>query len=353
MPADRQWTDDGPALPLSSSVWVALTPRIVGRYALFDRITSGGSSVVHLGRDIANAEPARVVAIKRVHGAMARDLDFVSKFREEMSVLSNVRHPKVVSALDVLEDGDELLLILEYIHGQSLAALVRQARESRASVPIEVCVALAIDVLDGLHAAHTATSSSGAPLGIVHQDVSPRNILLGSDGVARISDFGVAKAGTSRNVTRTGHIKGKLNYLAPEHLLGRRPGLRGDIYGVAVVLWELLASAPLFQRASDVETLRAVVSGEVPGPGALARRMPAELERVVRRGLAHDPAARFASALEMAVALRGVIAPAPAADMEDWMLELAHAPLVHRSRQLARAENFPLFPGNPRPKEQG
>ncbi len=333
-----------PAEPqLDPSAISSVAPRTVGRYALFDPIASGGAGVVHLGRPIGPTDFECVVALKRVHAAMARDADFVATFREENRMLAQIHHPNVALALDVVEDGDELLLVLEYVHGQSLDALIRQARDSAEPIPIEICVAIAVDVLEGLHAAHVATTPSGEPLGIVHRDIAPQNILVGCDGVSRILDFGVAKAGTSRNVTRTGYIEGKLGYLAPEYLLGQRPDLRVDLYGVAVVLWELLASAPLYQCESEVETLKALVSGKVPRLSTLAARsVPAPLERVVLRGLSCEPSARFASAREMALALQEVADNAQPAEVGDWVIELAHGPLVVRSRQLARAENCPL-----------
>ena len=319
------------------------SPRIIGGYALFDQIGAGGMGEVYLGRVVGESDHERVVAIKRAHPSAARDMECVTMFREEIRLHAHVRHPNVVTAVDMVEENGELLSVMEYVHGQALGALMRQGRDFQAPIPLEICAAIACDMLHGLHAAHGARGFNGEPLGIVHRDVSPQNVLIGCDGLAHLVDFGLAKAESSQGQTLTGQVKGKLGYIAPEYMLGERLDARADIYAAAVVFWEMLASQRLFGAKRDAETMQDVLSGNVPRlPQSPARRIPVALEAVVRRGLATDPEQRYGSALDMARAIEEATHRASASALADWVTEAAHTTLVERSRQLAWAENCPL-----------
>ena len=225
--------------------------RTVGDYELYDCIASGGMASVHWGRLRGAAGFSRVVAIKKLHGQFARDPEMVAMFLDEARLASRVRHPHVVSVLDVVEDQGEVLLVMEYVPGETLS------RESRAPPTLVVATSPAIasailhGVLEGLHAAHEALDKRGQPLMLVHRDVSPQNILVGTDGMAHLLDFGIAKASGRAQVTRDGSIKGKLAYMAPEQLQSQPVSRATDIYGASVVLWELLTGKRLFDAASD------------------------------------------------------------------------------------------------------
>lgn len=315
---------------------VSIAPQLIGRYALFAEIASGGMGVVHLGRKLGPTPFEPVVAIKRMHPSLAADPEFVAMFREEIRLLVSVRHPNVAPALDFVEEDGELLLVMEYVHGQSLSALARQARDFNQPIPTDICLAIACAMLEGLHAAHR----SG---GIVHRDVSPQNVLVGCDGAVRVVDFGVAKAQDSNSLTRAGQVKGKLGYIAPENIRGQKLDGRADMYAVAVVLWELLASARLFGAKRDSETVQDILAGDIPRPSVVSsRRLPAQVEDALLRGLASDPRQRFASAEEMAQALRAAAPIASATEVGAWVTRAAHGPLVERSRHLAWAENCAL-----------
>ena len=339
----------GSGMLVKSPVSKAETPpHVIGPYALFAEIASGGMGVVHLGRKTGPTEFEPVVAIKRAHPNLAADPDFVAMFREEIRLHASILHENVARVLDVVEAGDELLLVMEYVHGQSLSGLLRQAREFNQSIPAEICVAIACGVLNGLHAAHLARSSNGEQLGIVHRDVSPQNVLVGCDGVVRVLDFGVAKARTSSDVTRAGQVKGKLGYIAPEHILGKKLDGRADQYAASVVLWEMLAAVRLFGAKRDAETVQDILAGNIPRPSVVSsRRIPGLVEGVLLRGLATDPAQRFASAREMALALEGALEIASPEAVGDWVTSAAHATLVQRSRHLAWAENCRLSAAAP------
>src|SRR6202034_3666008 len=192
--------------------------RVVGRYALQQEIAAGGMASVYLGRMCGPVGFSPIVAIKSLHPQFAKDPEFVRMFLDEARLAGRIRHPNIVPVIDVHAEGDELFLVLEYVHGESPARLVRASRRVDAPLPLPLAAAILGDVLQGLHAAHEAKDERGQPLGIVHRDVSPQNVLVGADGVARVLDFGIAKAKGRLYTTQDGRVKGKLSYMAPEQL---------------------------------------------------------------------------------------------------------------------------------------
>jgi serine/threonine-protein kinase len=279
---------------------------------------------------------SRPVAVKRLHPHLARDPSFAALFLEEARLSARIAHANVVATLDVIEQPDEIAVVMEYIHGESLAGLLRLARERATPVPHAVATNLLVGVLHGLHAAHETRSEQGEPLGIVHRDVSPENILVGSDGIARISDFGIAKATGRTRITPSGELKGKLGYMAPEQYDGREIDRRVDVYGASVVLWEALAGRPLFTGASDAQLVHAVLSASIAPPSVLAPDVPPALDRLVLQGLSRDPEQRFGSARQMALALEHEIGLATQSQVTDWLHDLAGELLQERSRTLAQ-----------------
>src|SRR6185436_11579431 len=205
--------------------------RTFGRYVMYDEIAAGGMATVHLGRLRGERGFARTVAIKRLHSQYARDPDFVSMLVDEARIAARVKHPNVVPPLDIIAtEAEELLLVMEYVHGEVLARLLGICVRRGEAVPPEIVVAIMVGALSGLHAAHEATSDHGEPLEIVHRDVSPPNILVGADGVARVLDFGVAKAGMRATITHDGSTKGKISYMSPEQLRGGVVDRRTDVF---------------------------------------------------------------------------------------------------------------------------
>jgi serine/threonine protein kinase len=311
---------------------------VVGRYALFGEIASGGMATVHFGRLLGPAGFSRVVAVKRLHPQLAKEAEFVSMFINEVRLAARVQHPNVVATLDVVEDGGELFLVMEYVHGESLAQLIRAARKRGLHVPPAIASSIVCGLLHGLHAAHEATSETGEPLGIIHRDVSPQNVLVGTDGVTRVLDFGIARAARRLQNTREGQLKGKAAYLAPERIHGHEADRRTDVYGAAVVLWETLTGVTLFDGDNDAAVLAQIVSGSVSPPSSLAPDIPPVLEAITL-------------ALQQRV---GLVAPS---EVGDWVTSIAAAPLAERARYLAQLDGMvseaPRFdssrPGPPRP----
>jgi serine/threonine-protein kinase len=194
------------------------------------------------------------------------------------------------------------------------------------------------DVLYGLQAAHTTNDARGEPLLVVHRDVSPQNVLVGVDGVARVLDFGVAKALGRMQTTRDGQVKGKLGYMAPEQLDGRVT-LKTDIYAASVVLWEMLAGRRLYLSDEPGEIIKKIVQGQLSPPSEVRRDIPPALDAVVMRGLALDPERRFESAGEMADTLRRVVAEASPSDVGTWVQSLARKELASRTERIAQIES--------------
>jgi serine/threonine-protein kinase len=292
----------------------ATPERVVGRYALFGAIARGGMATVHLGRLIGPAGFHRVVAVKRMLPRLAADRDFSRMFLHEARLTTRVRHPNVVSATDVVSEGGELFLVMDYVESASLVSLLEGAAARGRGLPLPVATGIAIHALLGLHAAHEARSEAGEPLGLVHRDVSPQNILCGTDGLARVVDFGVAKA-LGAEPTRGGVLKGKAPYMSPEQVRHEPIDRRADIHALSVVLWEALTGRRLFSADTSTRTLDQVLRADARLPPSRRRaEIPPALDAVVLRGLALARDERFATALDMATALEEISgAPSPRA----------------------------------------
>ncbi len=317
--------------------------RTVGRYELHGVFASGGMARVHFGRLEGAAGFRRIVAIKRLHPAYARDPAFRAMLTDEARLVASVRHANVAAIVDVIDEDEELSLVLEYVTGESLARLAAESRERGVPIPPAIAVSLAVGILRGLHAAHEATESSGAPLGLVHRDVSPHNVVVGVDGVPRVLDFGVAKALGRVQSTSHGEVKGKAAYMAPEQVRGEAVDRRADIFAAGIVVWELLTGRRLFDADSGAASMMRILDLSPTPPSELAPEsgLPPELDRAVLCALARDRGQRFATAAAMADALEAAVRPAPAAQVAVWVQDLAGATLRTRSEQVRQIEAGP------------
>ena len=248
----------------------------------------------------------RLYAIKRLHPHLSKEGEFVDMFLDEARLAARIHHPNVVSILEVGTSAEGYYLVMEYIEGDTAARLVARCSQAGTGIPVPSAVRIALDTLFGLHAAHDLTDDEGRPLHIVHRDVSPQNILVGIDGVSRITDFGVAHAATRLSSTRTGQLKGKLAYMAPEQAKGAPVDRRSDVFAMGVVLWELLAGKRLFKAGNDAETLNRILFAPVPTLRDAGVDVPIPVDAVVSRALARDPAERYASAADFADELERV-----------------------------------------------
>jgi len=283
---------------------------------------TGGMATVHLATMRGAAGFARTVAVKRMHPHVAADPELAAMFADEARLAARVRHPNVVPTFDVLGDDDMLQIVMEYVHGVTVAELAKLVAARGERIPPPVGLAIVRDALQGLHAAHEAVDESGEPLRIVHRDVSPQNILVGTDGIARVLDFGIAKARTRAYQTRAdAGIRGKLAYMAPEQLDGQPASRSTDLFAASVVLWEVLTGKRLFAGETEAQTVFLVLA-EVPAPSSVDPVL-APLDAVVLRGLARDPAERWTSAREMALALAEAAPLAEAAETAQWVEQIA------------------------------
>ncbi len=312
--------------------------RVVGRYALYGEIAAGGMATVHFGRLLGPVGFSRTVAIKRLHPQFAKDPEFVSMFLDEARLAARIRHPNVVPTLDVVATQGELFLVMDYVQGESLSRLIRAAREHGQRIPPRFVASIVCGGLHGLHAAHEAKNERGEPLGIVHRDISPQNVLVGSDGVARVLDFGVAKASGRIQTTREGQLKGKLAYMAPEQI-GGQVTRQTDVYAAAIVLWEALTGQRLFAGENEGQILSKVLGGVVDPPSTIAPELPPGLDAVVLRGLAREPAHRYATAREFAIALERCVGIASPTEVGEWVEAVAHGALAKRAEKIAEIES--------------
>ncbi len=316
-----------------------MVSRVVGRYTLYDELASGGMATVYLARVRGEVGFSRVVAVKMLHAQYAREESFRAMFLDEARLVSRIRHPNVVATLDVAQDGDELLLVMEYIHGETLARLLRRSNALDENVPLAIVSAIVGDVLDGLDAAHEATSETGEPLHIVHRDVSPQNVIVASDGVSHVADFGVAKAvGRLAEKYSNQAAKGKAGYMPPEQMRGRGDR-RADVYAAGVVLWETLVAQRLFTGESFLEIVTKALDATIEPPSSKRPEISPELDAVVMRALSRDPKDRFATARDMVVALERACPRAGARVVGDWVKRVAKDALDARRAQLERIES--------------
>jgi serine/threonine-protein kinase len=310
-------------------------------YALHGIIGVGGFATVHVGKRFGARGFSKTVAIKRLHAQFANDRDCVAMLVDEANVAAQVHHPNVVSSIDLVQEDRELFLVFEYVHGVPLSALRKLATARQVQVPIPIAVSILSGALRGLHAAHEATSATGAPLGVIHRDVSPSNVLVGVDGGARLLDFGVARALGRVVRTADGNIKGKLGYMAPEQLRSEALDRRTDLFAAGAVLWELLAGSALFSGETEAEVIQRTLEGVIPDLVARRPDSPPALGRLLARALSPQASARFQTALDMAEALEACAPPASADAVGQFVRELAGEELTKREAMLAQMNQEP------------
>ena len=293
---------------------------------------------VHVGRLDGPGGFKRTVAIKRLHPTYSEDAEFVAMLRDEGSITGRIRHPNVVPVLDVVAADRELLLVMEYVHGESLAKLIDASQDGGHLPPLRFVAQIMANVLSGLHAAHACAGDGGVPLDVVHRDVSPQNVIVGVDGIARILDFGIARAAErSRGTTRDGTLRGKIAYMAPEQVSEEPVDRRADIYAAAVVFWEAVTGKPLYD--GPVPVIVAEKLGGIPERASLhVPGLAPAIDAIIAKGLESDPKKRWATAEDMARAIEAAIAPVAPREIGEWVTSVAGAELERRARTVARVE---------------
>jgi serine/threonine protein kinase len=310
------------------------------RFELIAELASGGMATVFLARLSGVAGFQRLVAIKRLHPHLAREPEFVEMFLDEARLAARIHHPNVVPIQEVGESDQGYYLVMDYIEGDTLARVLAKAAKNNSTVPYGVTIRILLDTLAGLHAAHEMKDDHGEPLQIVHRDVSPQNILVGVDGVARVVDFGVARAATRLSTTRSGQLKGKLAYMAPEQARGAGVDRRADLFACGIVLWEALATKRLFKGDGEAETLNRVLYEPIATPSSVRPDVPKALEDICMKALSRDVDERFATAQdfgdELEKAARALGSVGSVRDVADCLQEVIGVDLTQQ-RDAVRA----------------
>lgn len=314
-------------------------PCRVPNHELVALIAAGGAGKVYLSRHAGNMGLSRLYAIKVLHPQLAVDEESVSMLFDEARLASSLHHPNAVPVLEVGYAEATPYLVMDYIEGSSLARLLAvRPRQYDAAIVATILV----DCLNGLHAAHTLRGQDGLPLNLVHRDVSPQNILVGTDGVARITDFGIAKAEGRSTVTRAGLRKGKLGFMSPEQLADPdRVDARSDVFAAGIVLWSALTGEHLFHADHPGAVMQRLLHMPVPAPSLVGLRPPPAFDAICAKALSRNPDDRYRNAAEFAQALRHVAMSvgcfASSERVGEWVQATAGRELEERRKAVFRA----------------
>lgn len=277
-----------------------------GRYELIQRIAIGGMAEVFEARARVANDADRRVAVKRILPDHARNPAYLAMFVDEARLQGRLRHPNLAQVFDLGLDGQRPFYVMEYLDGLDGRHLRRALRERGRTMSLPDVLTIVRDIAAALHAAHQARGKGGAPLGVIHRDVTPANIMVTVDGAVKLLDFGIARHAEREIHTEAGVLKGKAAYMSPEQILCRPLDRRSDVFSLGIVLYELTTGSRLYDRPSDLATMRQVLLDEVPRPSERVPGYPLALERVVLRALARDPAARYPTADAMRMAIEEV-----------------------------------------------
>jgi serine/threonine protein kinase len=280
----------------AASTTAGAFPERVGKYELLLPLGTGGTATVYLARTRGVAGFEREVALKLVHAHLRSDEESRLHLLEEARLAARIRHPNVVPVTEVDADSVGVFLVMDYVEGEALSGLVRLLRDQNHRLPPRLIARIMNDSLAGLHAAHELRDGSGQFIGLVHRDFSPQNILVGIEGVARLADFGVAKAASRTVRTKTGLVKGKVAYMSPEQARGHKVDRRCDVWAAGVVVWELITGRKLYDHEDDVATLLSVVTEEPPRLASVMQGVPPALDEAVAYALTSDVNNRCPSA---------------------------------------------------------
>ena len=274
-----------------------------GKYQLLKKIAAGGMAEIHLAKQRGMEGFEKIVVIKMILPHLANNDEFVQMFLDEARLAAKLTHPNIVQIFDLGRAAGTFFIAMEYIQGENLRVISKNCRKRKVSLPQEHVVKIISQACEGLYHAHTKTDTMGTPLSVVHRDISPQNILVSFEGMTKVVDFGIAKAATQYQETRSGVLKGKYAYMSPEQCTGRPVDARSDIFALGIVLWELATGTRLFKKSSELMILKEITEGVVTPPRQVNQQIPAELEAIILKSLEKDPANRFQDALQMHLAM--------------------------------------------------
>ncbi len=275
----------------------------LGKYEIVAYLASGGMAELYLARSRGIAGFEKVVALKRILPKLAEDEDVVSMFIDEARLAASLHHPNLAQVYDIGKDGGSFFFTMEYIHGEDLRTVMLRAAKKKRGLSLSTSLLIVTQVAAGLHHAHDKKAADGQPLGTVHRDVSPANVMLTMDGAVKIVDFGVAKAAARKTQTQTGSVKGKIGYLSPEQAQGEELDRRSDVFALGILLFELTTGTRLYQGPHDLAVLTKLLNQDAPLPSSRVPDYPPALEEIVLKALRRDPRQRHDTAQELQVAL--------------------------------------------------
>ena len=274
-------------------------PTKFGKYLLLERIAVGGMAEVFVAKAFGVEGFERLLAIKKILPTMGEDAEFISMFVDEARIAVQLSHANIVQVMELGKHDENLYIAMEYISGRDLRQMIDRFRKQKQPMPIPQACLMVAEVCEALDYAHRKRDASGRPLGIVHRDVSPQNVLVSFEGETKLIDFGIAKAGSRLQKTQAGILKGKFSYMSPEQVKGLPIDGRSDIFAAGILLWELICGEKLFTGDSDFAILEKVHQGLVPAPRSVTRACPEGLEKVILKALATEPTQRYQTASEL------------------------------------------------------
>jgi serine/threonine-protein kinase len=321
--------------------------RDFGSYELIAKLATGGMAEIFLAR-AQSVGPKGKVVLKRILPHLAEDEHFVTMFRDEANLASRLIHANVCRVHGLGHHGGTWFIVMEYLHGVALSRMLSRLAKKHQFIDFRIIGGLVVQACEGLHHAHELRDADGHLLNVVHRDVSPPNIMLCSDGLVKLLDFGIAKARGANSKTRTGTVKGKNAYMSPEQILGKPLDRRSDVFALGCVMYELLAVKRLFHRESDFLTFKAITEEVIPDIRDRRRDIPLQLRAALTQALARDPAGRFATARAFSEAVKDAIAPlggpATAIELKKFLLASFGDELVARDELLKAADDPNAIP---------
>ncbi len=278
-----------------------------GRYQLLLEMARGGMAALYLARLRGPEQFEKLLVVKLIHEHLATEEEFIQMFLDEARITAMIQHPNVAAVQEMGKEGETYYLAMEYIHGQNMRDVLRSAIRNKTAWHWSHAVHVLSEAAAGLHAAHELVGPDGKPMGVVHRDVSPQNILLSYGGDVKVIDFGIAYAAERLTQTRTGTVKGKAAYMSPEHVCGEPLDCRSDIFSLGVVLYEAVTLRRLFRAENEAATLLKVRDCVIPPPRLVCPELPVELEQIILKALAPAREDRFASAGDLSDALQELL----------------------------------------------
>ncbi|HEX8109827.1 MAG TPA: serine/threonine-protein kinase, partial [Kofleriaceae bacterium] len=321
--------------------------RDFGSYQLIAKLATGGMAEIFLARPTGSTS-RDVLVLKRILPHLAEDEHFVTMFRDEADLASQVSHKNICRVQAFGEYGGTWFIAMEYLHGVPLSRMMTRLSKVGKMLDVRIVAGIIVQACEGLHAAHEARGPDGQPLGLVHRDVSPPNIMVCGDGAVKLLDFGIAKARGANSRTRTGTVKGKNAYMSPEQILGKPLDRRSDVFALAVVMYEMLAIRRLFHRDSDFLTFKAITEEPIPDIRERRPDLPPGMRAALLQAMARDANGRFDSAQAFGNALRNAVAtlggPASPADLARLLVTDFADEMIARDEILKAADEPPPPP---------